>query len=311
MGCGTALAAAHYPPHGQTSQDQAASGTPPRTPLESERKQVTVLFADLADSTEIIGNLDSEDAQRLLDGAIAVMMDAVRRYGGTVTQTRGDSIVALFGAPVAHEDHTVRACYASLAMQQAIHAHADEQASDQRNLAIRLRNPARRRDAGGGVRPRYRSDEAIALIEAPLAEVRSRTHNSRPTMVQLSAVAAFLAAGRLDEAAELVHETIALALQLKARDFQADALRLAGDVAAAAGDGQAIGYYRDSLALADELGMRPIVAHCHLGTGKLLLRRGERESACTELTAAVTLFREMAMPHWLAEAEAALAEISG
>jgi class 3 adenylate cyclase len=85
-----------------------------------ERKQVTILFADIVGSTELIGNLDPEDAQVLLDGAVGVMMDAVRQHGGTVTQTRGDSVVALFGAPIAHEDHAVRACHAALAMQQAI-----------------------------------------------------------------------------------------------------------------------------------------------------------------------------------------------
>jgi len=90
-----------------------------RPALEGERKQVTVLFADLKGSTELIAGLDPEAAQTLLDPALHVMMDAVHRYEGTVNQVLGDGIMALFGVPVAHEDHAVRACYAALAMQAA------------------------------------------------------------------------------------------------------------------------------------------------------------------------------------------------
>ena len=97
-----------------------------RSALEGERKQVTVLFADLKGSTELIRDLDPEAAQRLLDPALHVMMDAVHRYEGTVNQVLGDGIMALFGAPVAHEDHAVRACYAALAMQTALHRYAEE-----------------------------------------------------------------------------------------------------------------------------------------------------------------------------------------
>jgi class 3 adenylate cyclase len=91
-----------------------------------ERKQVTVLFADLKGSTELIRDLDPEAAQTLLDPALHHMMDAVHRYEGTVNQVLGDGIMALFGAPVAHEDHAVRACYAALAMQAALRRYADE-----------------------------------------------------------------------------------------------------------------------------------------------------------------------------------------
>ena len=81
-----------------------------RAALQGERKQVTVLFADLKGSTELIRDLDPEAAQHLLDPALQHMMDAVHRYEGTVNQVLGDGIMALFGAPVAHEDHAVRAC---------------------------------------------------------------------------------------------------------------------------------------------------------------------------------------------------------
>src|ERR671925_156257 len=87
-----------------------------RTALEGERKQVTVLFADLKGSTELIAGLDPEEARSLLDPALHVMIEAVHRYEGTVNQVLGDGIMALFGAPVAHEDHAVRACYAALRM---------------------------------------------------------------------------------------------------------------------------------------------------------------------------------------------------
>jgi class 3 adenylate cyclase len=97
-----------------------------RGALEGERKQVTVLFADLKGSTELIRDLDAEVAQRLLDPALHIMMDAVHRFEGTVNQVLGDGIMALFGAPVAHEDHAVRACYAALSMQTAMRQYAEE-----------------------------------------------------------------------------------------------------------------------------------------------------------------------------------------
>jgi class 3 adenylate cyclase len=97
-----------------------------RSAMEGERKQVTVLFADLKGSTELIRDLDPEAAQKLLDPALQHMMEAVHRYEGTVNQVLGDGIMALFGAPVAHEDHAVRACYAGLAMQAAMRRYAED-----------------------------------------------------------------------------------------------------------------------------------------------------------------------------------------
>jgi class 3 adenylate cyclase/tetratricopeptide (TPR) repeat protein len=94
--------------------------------LAGERKQVTVLFADLKGSTELIGGLDPEAAQQLLDPALHHMMAAVHRFEGTVNQVLGDGIMALFGAPIAHEDHALRACYAALAMQAAMWVYTEE-----------------------------------------------------------------------------------------------------------------------------------------------------------------------------------------
>src|SRR5919109_372841 len=97
-----------------------------RSALEGERKQVSVFFADIKDSTRLIEGLDPEEAQQLLDPALHIMMDAVHRYEGTVNQVLGDGIMALFGAPIAHEEHALRACYAALAMQAAMRVHTEE-----------------------------------------------------------------------------------------------------------------------------------------------------------------------------------------
>jgi class 3 adenylate cyclase len=94
--------------------------------LEGERKQVTVLFADLKGSMELLADRDPEEARSLLDPILERMMDAVHRYEGTVNQVMGDGAMALFGAPIAHEDHAVRACYAALRMQDAVRAYAEE-----------------------------------------------------------------------------------------------------------------------------------------------------------------------------------------
>src|SRR6186713_2773192 len=94
--------------------------------LEGERKQVTVLFADLKGSMELLADRDPEEARKLLDPVLERMMEAVHHYEGTVNQVMGDGIMALFGAPLAHEDHAVRACYAALRMQEAIRRYTDE-----------------------------------------------------------------------------------------------------------------------------------------------------------------------------------------
>ena len=93
--------------------------------LEGERKQVTVLFADLKGSMELLADRDPEEARKLLDPVLERMMEAVHRYEGTVNQVMGDGIMALFGAPLAHEDHAVRACYAALRMQEAVKRYAE------------------------------------------------------------------------------------------------------------------------------------------------------------------------------------------
>src|SRR5215510_2086762 len=121
-------------PPGETPAPAPLTYTPPylaekiltsRSALEGERKQVTVLFADLKGSMELLADRDPEEARQLLDPVLERLIAAVHRYEGTVNQIMGDGIMALFGAPIAHEDHAVRACYAALAMQEAIRSYAD------------------------------------------------------------------------------------------------------------------------------------------------------------------------------------------
>jgi class 3 adenylate cyclase/tetratricopeptide (TPR) repeat protein len=121
--CARAVGAAalrEAPPEAYTPPHLAAKIRGAREAIEGERKRITVLFADLHGSMELVADRDPEEARTLFDGVLEWMMEAVHRYEGTVNQILGDGIMALFGAPVAHEDHAVRACYAALRMQDSI-----------------------------------------------------------------------------------------------------------------------------------------------------------------------------------------------
>src|SRR6059058_1557012 len=109
-----------------------------KSAMEGERKHVTVLFADLKGSMELLADRDPEEARRILDPVLERMMEAVHRYEGTVNQVMGDGIMALFGAPLAHEDHAVRACYAALRMQESVKQYAREVQRTE-GLAIHIR----------------------------------------------------------------------------------------------------------------------------------------------------------------------------
>ncbi|MGH7488062.1 MAG: adenylate/guanylate cyclase domain-containing protein, partial [bacterium] len=100
--------------------------------LEGERKKITVLFADIKGSTALIEDLDPEDAELRLRPALDAMINAVHRYEGTINRIQGDGIMALFGAPITHEDNAVRAAYAALEMQKSVRAECDA------DLAIRV-----------------------------------------------------------------------------------------------------------------------------------------------------------------------------
>src|SRR5574341_905660 len=131
--CGQRLAPSAPPTEGKVPFPSPQAYTPSylaekiltaKSTLEGERKQVTVLFADLKGSMELLAERDPEEARQLLDPVLDRMMAAVHQYEGTVNQVMGDGIMALFGAPLAHEDHAVRACYAALRMQESVQQYA-------------------------------------------------------------------------------------------------------------------------------------------------------------------------------------------
>src|SRR5271163_4669063 len=112
-------------------------------PVEGERKTVTALFADIKGSTELMRDLDPEEARAIIDPALRLMIDAAHRYDGYVVQSTGDGIFGLFGAPVAHEDHPQRALHAALRMQEELNRYAAKVVAD-----AGMPNDA---PAGGGV----------------------------------------------------------------------------------------------------------------------------------------------------------------
>ena len=127
--CGVALAGGSWLSDSPTRRSSCAigagrAGTVGRFELEGERKTVTALFADIKGSTELMEDLDPEEARAIIDPALKLMIDAVHRYDGYVVQSTGDGIFALFGAPVAHEDHPQRALYAALRMQEEMRRYS-------------------------------------------------------------------------------------------------------------------------------------------------------------------------------------------
>src|SRR5690348_4370413 len=124
--CQPASAARFSSPEAYTPKHLAERILNSKAALDGERKQVTVLFADLKGSMELLADRDPEEARKLLDPVLERMMEAVHHYEGTVNQVMGDGIMALFGAPLAHEDHAVRACYAALRMQDSVTQYAED-----------------------------------------------------------------------------------------------------------------------------------------------------------------------------------------
>ena len=118
-----------------------------------------MLFADLKGSMELLADRDPEEARKLLDPVLERMMEAVHRYEGTVNQVMGDGIMALFGAPLAHEDHAVRACYAALRMQESVKRYAEGVC---RAHGVHRPDP-RRPELGRGGRARHRQRPAHGL----------------------------------------------------------------------------------------------------------------------------------------------------
>jgi tetratricopeptide (TPR) repeat protein len=154
-----------------------------------------------------------------------------------------------------------------------------------------------------------RTEESLALVAGAVKAFRARQGHVVPTAILSHAGRAYLAAGRIDEATTYAREFLALTRQLGARGVEAGALSLTADIAAASGAENAESYYREALALAEPRGMRPQVAHCHFGLGKLYRRRGDREQAQEHLTTAIAMYREMGMTHWPEQAAAEMRQL--
>jgi class 3 adenylate cyclase/predicted ATPase len=138
--CGASLRTASAAPVKKSNDSQIrVAETLANENLEGERKTVTALFADIKGSMELIEDLDPEEARAIVDPALKLMMEAAQRYGGYVAQSTGDGIFALFGAPVAHEDHPQRALHAALRMQAEVKRYADKLRADKGvNLQVRV-----------------------------------------------------------------------------------------------------------------------------------------------------------------------------
>jgi hypothetical protein len=345
--CGTALGQADGPgkygtPDSYTPKHLAEKILTSKAALEGERKQVTVLFADLKGSMELLADRDPEEARKLLDPVLELMMEAVHRYEGTVNQVMGDGIMALFSAPLAHEDHAVRACYAALRMQQRLagptqHAFTVGEAYNTVGvLYLRKGDWAMARSLiehsiaafrKGNiviVLPVMLAYSAIILAQAgELSEAVTRFRECEQLLEHLAAQAvvftpygslgrAALLLGRLDEAQSLGERVIEWSPSR--RGIIAYAQHLLGDIATCpdrfdAERGEA--HYREALALAEPRGMRPLIAHCHFGLGKLYRRTGQHELASEHLTTATTMYREMGMTYWLEQAEAEMRALAG
>jgi ribosomal protein L40E len=154
--CGTALTTPPPPridrtdepaPHSRPPETQRQGYTPPhlaekilrsRSALEGERRQVTILFADMAGFTTLAEQLDPEEVHQIIDRCFELITAEVHRFEGTINQYTGDGVMALFGAPVAHEDSPRRAVHAALGMQRALRAYGEELQA-QRGLALQMR----------------------------------------------------------------------------------------------------------------------------------------------------------------------------
>jgi len=117
-------------PRSHTPDSQAEKPLATRKPIEDERKLVTVLFADVVNYTSISHKLDPEQVHEIMNGCVRILTDEIRRYGGIVNQFTGDGVMALFGAPVAHEDHARRACQAALTIRRALGGYGEKVEGD-------------------------------------------------------------------------------------------------------------------------------------------------------------------------------------
>jgi class 3 adenylate cyclase/tetratricopeptide (TPR) repeat protein len=153
-----------------------------------------------------------------------------------------------------------------------------------------------------------RTADACSLLAEAVAQSFSMRWQADAPLSAVRAGEAYLAAGRMEDACAMAERARALAIEQKAHGYQAWALRLSGKIASVSDESaveKAMGHYRDACALANALGLRPLVAHCHLGLGELYYRTDKREQAREHLTTAATMYRDMGMTYWLEKAEAA------
>jgi tetratricopeptide (TPR) repeat protein len=153
---------------------------------------------------------------------------------------------------------------------------------------------------------------AVPLLTQAMEQATSPEMVGYQALCSLSLGEAELLAGRLEEAHALAERALALTCAYQERSNQAYALRLLGEIAARRDPPEAEpaeSHYQHALALAEELGMRPLQAHCHLSLGTLYATTGQREQACTALSTAIALYCDMDMTFWLPQTEAALAQV--
>ncbi len=153
--------------------------------------------------------------------------------------------------------------------------------------------------------------DAVPLLEQSMEQAASMGWKADASTLAARLSEAYLGAGRVQDAAALAGRALDLAMGHKGRGHQAWALRLRGDIASSCDPpdlDQAAGHYRQALALAEELGMRPLVGHCHMGLGRLYRRAAKRQQAEEHLTTAMRMFREMDMRFWLEKAETDMRE---
>jgi tetratricopeptide (TPR) repeat protein len=155
--------------------------------------------------------------------------------------------------------------------------------------------------------------DAVSLLTQAMEQAAATERVDLQALCSLSLGEAQMLSGRLEEAHALAERALALAHAHQERGNQAYALRLLGDIAARRDppeNAPAGAHYRQALALAEALGMRPLVAHCHLGLGTLYAKIDQRDQARAELSAAIDLYSAMEMTFWLPQAEAALAQVA-
>src|SRR5262245_31726607 len=238
-----------------------------RAALEGERKQVTVLFADLKGSMELLADRDPEDARQILDPVLERMMEAVHYYEGTVNQVLGDGIMALFGAPLAHEDHAVRACYAALRMQESIKSYAATLPAGGGNVEVRIGINSGQvvvRSIGNDLTMDYSAIGRSTHLAARMEQL------ARPGTIMITAHTARLAEGYVD--VKPLHETHVRGLSEPITVFEligASFVRSRMHAAAARGLTRFIGRETEIAHLAQAL------ARAKAGRGQLVAVAGE------------------------------------